>query len=112
MKEIRRGARVKGVVVQVKDDELLVDIGGKSEGVLSSSELSAEEAKDIRGHFNVGDEIDVLILRKENQEGYPILSKRRVDQDIAWDRLAQLKQDKERDQLSFFDPQDPFMGNK
>ena len=34
MKEIRRGARVKGVVVQVKDDELLVDIGGKSEGVL------------------------------------------------------------------------------
>lgn len=95
MKEIRRGARVKGVVVQVKDDELLVDIGGKSEGVLSSSELSAEEAKDIRGHFNVGDEIDVLILRKENQEGYPILSKRRVDQDIAWDRLAQLKQDKE-----------------
>ena len=74
--------------------------------------VSAEEAKDIRGHFNVGDEIDVLILRKENQEGYPILSKRRVDQDIAWDRLAQLKQDKERDQLSFFDPQDPFMGNK
>ena len=95
MKEIRRGARVKGVVVQVKDDELLVDIGGKSEGVLSASELNAEEAKDIKGHFNVGDEIDVLILRKENQEGYPILSKRRVDQDIAWDKLAQLKQDKE-----------------
>ena len=95
MKEIRRGSRVKGTVVQVKDDELLVDIGGKSEGVLSASELNTDEAKDIPGHFNVGDEIEVLVLRKENQEGYPVLSKRRVDQDIAWDRLAQLKQDKE-----------------
>ncbi|NLF80742.1 MAG: 30S ribosomal protein S1, partial [Clostridia bacterium] len=95
MKEIRRGARVKGTVVQVKDDELLVDIGGKSEGVLSSSELNADDAKNIHERFKVGDEIDVLILRKENQEGYPILSKRRVDQDLAWDRLAQLKQDKE-----------------
>lgn len=94
MKEIRRGARVKGVVVQVKDDELLVDIGGKSEGVLSASELSADDAKNIHERFKVGDEIDVLILRKENQEGYPILSKRRVDQDIAWDRLAQLKEEK------------------
>ena len=95
MKEIRRGARVKGVVVQVKDDELLVDIGGKSEGVLSSAELSQEDAKNIRENFHVGDEIDVLILRKENQEGYPVLSKRRVDQDIAWDKLAQMKADKE-----------------
>ena len=95
MKEIRRGARVKGVVVQVKDDELLVDIGGKSEGVLSASELTPDDAKHIRERFAIGDEIDVLILRKENQEGYPVLSKRRVDQDIAWDKLAQLKQDKE-----------------
>ncbi|MEG1537866.1 MAG: 30S ribosomal protein S1 [Clostridiales bacterium] len=95
MKEIRRGARVKGVVVQVKDDELLVDIGGKSEGVLSSSELTPDDAKNIHDRFAVGDEIDVLILRRENQEGYPILSKKRVDQDIAWDKLAQKKIDKE-----------------
>ncbi len=95
MKEIRRGARVKGVVVQVKDEELLVDIGGKSEGVLSSSELTPDDAKNIRERFKVGDEIDVLILRRENQEGYPILSKKRVDQDVAWDKLAQMKADKE-----------------
>lgn len=94
MTEIRRGARVKGVVVQVKDDELLVDIGGKSEGVLSSSELTADDAANIRERFNVGDEIEVLILRKENQEGYPVLSKRRVDQDVAWDRLSELKEEK------------------
>ncbi|MDO4732161.1 MAG: bifunctional 4-hydroxy-3-methylbut-2-enyl diphosphate reductase/30S ribosomal protein S1 [Bacillota bacterium] len=95
MKEIRRGARVKGVVVQVKDDELLVDIGGKSEGVLTASELTTDDAKHIRERFHIGDEIDVLILRKENQEGYPVLSKRRIDQDIAWDKLTQMKQDKE-----------------
>jgi len=92
MKVIRRGARVKGVVVQVRDNELLVDIGGKSEGILTASELTADEASNIREKFNAGDEIDVLILRKENQEGYPVLSKRRVDQDIAWEKLLEKKQ--------------------
>ena len=59
MKEIRRGARVKGVVVQVKDDELLVDIGGKSEGVLSASELTTDDAKHIRERFAIGDDCSI-----------------------------------------------------
>lgn len=91
IKDVRRGARVKGTVVQVKDTEVLVDIGGKSEGILPSSELTAEEAADIPAKFHVGDEIDVIILRKENQEGYPVLSKKRIDQEIAWDKLLQAK---------------------
>lgn len=91
IKDVRRGARVKGTVVQVKDTEVLVDIGGKSEGILPSSELTAEEAADIPAKFHVGDEIDVIILRKENQEGYPVLSKKRIDQEIAWDKLQQAK---------------------
>lgn len=95
MKVIRRGARVKGVVVQVRDNELLVDIGGKSEGILSAAELTNDEAANIRETFKIGDEIDVLILRKENQEGYPVLSKRRVDQDIAWEKLLEKKQNDE-----------------
>ncbi len=95
MKEIRRGTRVKGVIVQVKPDELLVDIGGKSEGVLTASELSADDAKEILTRFKVGDEIDVFILRKENQEGYPVLSKRRIDQELAWDKLIIAKDNNE-----------------
>ncbi len=95
IKEVRRGARVKGVVVQVKPDELLVDIGGKSEGVLPASELTADDAANILDRFKVGDEIEVLILKRENQEGYPVLSKKRIDQELAWDKLAQAKADGE-----------------
>ncbi|MBR7114051.1 MAG: bifunctional 4-hydroxy-3-methylbut-2-enyl diphosphate reductase/30S ribosomal protein S1 [Firmicutes bacterium] len=87
MQEIRRGSRVKGVIVQVKQDEMLVDIGSKSEGVLTSAELSREEAGRILELFHVGDEIEVLVIRRENQEGYPVLSKRRIDQEQAWDKL-------------------------
>jgi len=95
MKVIRRGARVKGVIVQVRDNELLVDIGGKSEGILTAAELTADESANIRETFKIGDEINVLILRKENQEGYPVLSKRRVDQDIAWESLTEKKKNDE-----------------
>ncbi|MCL1873402.1 MAG: 30S ribosomal protein S1 [Clostridiales bacterium] len=88
IREMHRGARVKGIVVRVKNDELLVDIGGKSEGVLPYAELTLEDAENIQERFQVGDEIDVMILKKENQEGYPVLSKKRVDQEVIWERLA------------------------
>ena len=90
---VKTGARIKGVVVRVRVDELLVDIGGKSEGILPSSELMREEAADIPGNFKVGDEIEVLITRKENKEGYPMLSKKRIDQELTWDKLIQAKAD-------------------
>ena len=83
IKDIRRGSRVKGTVVQVRDNELLVDIGGKSEGLLPSNQLMEEEAANIREKFAVGDEIEVIVLKKENKEGYPVLSKKLVDQVLA-----------------------------
>lgn len=92
-KEIRRGSRLKGVVVQVKNDEILVDIGGKSEGLLQSNQLMPEEAADIPAHFAVGDEIEVIVLKKENKEGYPILSKKMVDQVLVWEKLADAKEE-------------------
>ncbi len=93
IKELRRGSRVKGVVVQVKNDEILVDIGGKSEGVLPAAELTPEDAANIKDRFTVGDEIEVLVLKRENQEGYPVLSKKRIDQEIAWDELSKKKEE-------------------
>ena len=95
LKEVHRGSRVKGVVVQVSDNEVLVDIGGKSEGVLPYTEISDSEASDIRSHFAVGDEIEVLVIRKENKEGYPVLSKKRIDQELYWNKLAEMKENDE-----------------
>jgi len=91
IKQLHAGSRVTGVIVQVKPDELLIDIGAKSEGVLPSSEMIAEEAAHIIEKFHVGDEITVLVVRRENKEGYPMLSKKRIDQELIWDKLAEMR---------------------
>ena len=73
---------VTGVVVKVNNDEVLVDIGGKSEGVIPAKELGNDEV-------NVGDEVQVMVIRMENKEGNMVLSKKRVDQQLAINKLAE-----------------------
>ncbi|MGI5892234.1 MAG: bifunctional 4-hydroxy-3-methylbut-2-enyl diphosphate reductase/30S ribosomal protein S1 [Bacillota bacterium] len=92
IKEIRRGARIQGVIVQIKPDHMLIDIGGKSEGILPLSELTRDDVENIEERFSVGDDINVLVLRKENQEGYPLLSKKKIDQEIHWENMMKAKQ--------------------
>jgi ribosomal protein S1/(E)-4-hydroxy-3-methyl-but-2-enyl pyrophosphate reductase len=87
IKRVRRGERISGTIVQVRDTEVLVDVGGKSEGIIPRSELSAYEAENIHDALKVGDQIEVLVLKRENDEGHPVLSKRRVDQEKNWERL-------------------------
>lgn len=87
MKHVRKGERISGVIVQVRDSEVLVDVGGKSEGVIPRSELSTFEAENIHDALKVGDQIEVLVLKRENDEGHPVLSKRRVDQEKHWENL-------------------------
>lgn len=93
IKDIHRGLCVQGTVVQVRDTEMLVDIGGKSEGILPSNQLLAEEAENLREKFHVGDKFDVIVIRKENKEGYPVVSKRMVDMVKIWDKLLQVKEE-------------------
>lgn len=93
IKDIHRGLCVQGTVVQVRDTEMLVDIGSKSEGILPSNQLLAEEADNLRERFHVGDKFDVIVIRKENKEGYPVLSKRMVDMVKVWDKLLVAKEE-------------------
>lgn len=95
IKDIHRGLCVQGTVVQVRDTELLVDIGSKSEGILPSNQLLPDEAEHIKEKFHVGDKFDVIVIRKENKEGYPVLSKRMVDMVQLWDKLAEAKENGE-----------------
>lgn len=85
---IRRGERLTGTIIKVTDSELMVDIGAKSEGIIPRSELSPAEAENIPELFHEGDSVEVIVLRKENEDGHPLLSKKRVDVDLAWDKLA------------------------
>jgi len=81
------GDVVKGKVVRIDMDEVLVDIGYKSEGVIPSTELSIRKSVDPADEVELGEEIDALVLTKEDAEGQLILSKKRARFEKAWRRI-------------------------
>ncbi len=90
VKHLHRGDIVSGTVVQVRDDEVLVDVGGKSEGVVPLRECSCCDIRSPREMFKVGDEIEVMVIKVQDEEGKILLSKRKVDAEKAWEQLAEL----------------------
>jgi small subunit ribosomal protein S1 len=83
----KEGDVVSGKVVRIDMDEVLVDIGYKSEGVIPSNELSIRKAVDPSEEVELGEEVDALVLTKEDQEGRLILSKKRARFEKAWRRI-------------------------
>src|SRR3954469_17217629 len=81
---INEGEVVHGEVVRVDKDEVLVDIGYKSEGVIPVAELSIRRSVNPEDEVKLGDEIDALVLTKEDADGRLILSKKRARFEIAW----------------------------
>ncbi len=81
------GDVVSGKVVRIDQDEVLVDIGYKSEGVIPSNELSIRKSVDPAEEVELGEEVDALVLTKEDQEGRLILSKKRARFEKAWRRI-------------------------
>jgi small subunit ribosomal protein S1 len=84
---ITEGEVVHGKVVRVDKDEVLVDIGYKSEGVIPVAELSIRRSVNPADEVSVGDEIDALVLTKEDAEGRLILSKKRARFELAWKKI-------------------------
>ena len=81
------GDVVTGKVVRIDKDEVLVDIGYKSEGVIPSGELSIRKSVDTSEEVEIGEEVDALVLTKEDQDGRLILSKKRARFERAWRRI-------------------------
>ena len=86
IKAFTDGEIVKGVVVDVTRDEVMIDIGFKSEGYIPAAEFEPGD-NDLPG-VKVGDEIDVYIVRREDSEGQIVLSKKIADQTLIWDEIA------------------------
>src|SRR5881409_3176858 len=84
---INEGEVVHGKVVRVDKDEVLVDIGYKSEGVIPISELSIRRSVDPDEEVALGDEVDALVMQKEDADGRLILSKKRARFEKAWKRI-------------------------
>ncbi|NLJ72827.1 MAG: bifunctional 4-hydroxy-3-methylbut-2-enyl diphosphate reductase/30S ribosomal protein S1 [Syntrophomonadaceae bacterium] len=83
-----RGDIIKGTVIQVLDDEVMVDVGGKSEGIIPLRELSVNDINSCKEVVSVGDEIEVLVL-KWDSDGTILLSKKKVDTNRALDKLEE-----------------------
>jgi small subunit ribosomal protein S1 len=87
MVSFEEGDVVKGKVVRIDKDEVLVDIGYKAEGVIPSGELSIRKSVDPHEEVELGEEVDALVLTKEDSEGRLILSKKRARFEKAWRRI-------------------------
>ena len=93
IKNFDDGDIVEGTVVKVDRDEVLLDIGYKTEGVILSRELSIKHDIDPDEIVAVGDEIEALVLQKEDKEGRLLLSKKRAQYERAWGTIEKIKEE-------------------
>ncbi len=88
---VEEGTMVVGRVVRIDNDEVLIDIGFKSEGVIPSRELSIRNDADPGDVVGIDEEIEALVLQKEDKEGRLILSKKRAQYERAWGNVEEVK---------------------
>ena len=87
--EFDDGDLVSGTIVRVERDEVLLDIGYKSEGVIPARELSIRKDANPADIVSVGDEVEALVLQKEDKDGRLILSKKRAEYERAWSKIEE-----------------------
>ncbi len=90
--EFDDGDIIEGTVVKIDKDEVLLDIGFKSEGVIPIRELSIRNDVDPHEIVSLGDSIEALVLQKEDKEGRLILSKKRAQYERAWGTIEKIKE--------------------
>jgi len=91
--EFDEGGLVSGTVVKIDNDEVLLDIGFKSEGVIPSRELSIRNDVNPSEVVSLGEELEALVLQKEDKDGRLILSKKRAQYERAWGTIEKLKEE-------------------
>jgi len=84
LRTLAEGEVVRGRVLRVGSNEVIVDVGYKSEGIIDLDEFRGPDGKP---HVNVGDEIDVLLEKTENRDGYVVLSKEKAEKMKIWEEV-------------------------
>ena len=92
IKDFNDGDIVEGVIVKVDRDEVLLDIGYKTEGVIPARELSIKHDVDPSQVVEVGDRVEALVLQKEDKDGRLMLSKKRAQYERAWGDIEKVKE--------------------
>ena len=93
MVEVDDGQIVTGTIVKIDKDEVLLDIGYKSEGVIPARELSIRNDIDPNEIVSIGEKVEALVLQKEDKEGRLILSKKRAQYERAWGTIERIKEE-------------------
>ena len=93
LKDVQEGEVVEGTVIKITPDFVVVDVGYKSEGQISVSEFRTDE-----GELEVGvdDKVEVLLERREDDDGLIVLSKTKADQARIWDKIGKVYENNER----------------
>jgi len=92
MVQVEDGQLVNGVIVKVDRDEVLLDIGYKSEGVIPARELSIRNDVDPNEVVSLGEQIEALVMTREDKDGRLILSKKRAQYERAWGEIERVKE--------------------
>jgi small subunit ribosomal protein S1 len=91
IKPFDEGDIVAGTIVKIEKDEVLLDIGYKSEGVIPLRELSIRNDVDPHDVVSLGDSVEALVTQKEDADGRLIMSKKKAQYERAWGRIEQIK---------------------
>ena len=91
VKGLSSGDKVKGRVVSISSKRVVLDIGGKSEGIIA--EKAYKEAENYIRDLNVGDEVEAQVIVPETTDGYSILSLRHASADSSWDKISKAEED-------------------
>ena len=95
LNSLNNDQKVKGTVLSVDSQEIKVDIGRKYTGIVKANEYSYDQNIDLASEVKVGDVLDLIIMRTNDQEGTILLSKRRFDSIAGWDKVVTAKENNE-----------------
>ena len=93
LKGVKKGQRLKGTVVLISPQEVLVDIGAKTEAIQASKER--DEVAPFLCHLKPGDQVEAYVILAENEQGQPVVSLRKAAADFKWQQAASLLSSKE-----------------
>ncbi len=91
-KKLHTNARVKGIVTGINSTEVTVDLGTKQTGYVQLSELTNDPSKKPADIVSIGDEIDLIVIKVNDQDGTAALSKKRVDEQVGVEEVIQAKE--------------------
>lgn len=95
MVRLYRGDIVKGKIISVRENEIMVNVGYKSDGIIKKEEISNDPDMNPKELYNIGDEIEVYVLKLDDGEGNVLLSIKRVEDIKAWGKIEKIYNEKE-----------------